>query len=444
MNINVKLKQLILAGGDLLALYLALILTLVFEFGNPLAKNAIDSHLEPFTYLFIIWILVFYIAGLYDIRHLKNTPQFWQKLTSAVTGNTAIAIATFYILPLGINPKTNLLIFVLSFVAIGYPWRKSYNKILSASSPSTNALIIGDSNTTNNIINQIQKNPQLGYRISHKIDNNKLDREEIDDISQTIVNKKINLIVVPNHLKKDSRSTRAVYNNLSLGMEILDTASFNEIIFGKTPLEELEEAWFLEKLVTKQNLYEIIKQPAEIMLALALFVLLSPLFILVAFTVAISSSGPIIYKQKRVGQYGAIFTLYKFRTMIKNAEKEKAQWSQPNDQRITLLGKFLRRSHLDELPQLFNIIKGEISFVGPRPERPEFVEELREIIPFYDLRHLTRPGIAGWAQLNFRYGATTEDAREKLEYDIYYIKNRSFWLDLSIVIKTIKMFVVKN
>jgi len=444
MNINVKLKQIILVGGDLIVLYLSLLLTLVFEFGNPLTADAWNSHLEPFTFLFVIWLLIFYIAGLYDIHHLKNNLLFWQKFGSAIVTGTAVAIVGFYLLPLGITPKTNLLIFVLSFTLLGYLWRRFHNKLLSASTPSTNILLIGDSNAADAIATQIKSNPQLGYRIGFQIKNTKLDEQELDHISQIIIAEKINLIVIPNHLKKDSRSARAIYRNLALGIEILDTASFYEIVFGKTPLEELEESWFLENITTRHRFYEIIKQPVEIVLALILALILLPLLILIAILIALTSIGPVIYKQTRVGQYGTKFVLYKFRTMVRNAEQGKAQWSQPDDQRVTFIGRILRRSHLDELPQLFNIIKGEAAFVGPRPERPEFVNQLKEVIPFYDLRHLVRPGVAGWAQLNYRYGASVADAREKLQYEIYYIKNRSFWLDLSIVLKTIKMLIVKN
>ena len=445
MNINVKLKQFTVLGGDLIVLYLALLLTLVFNFGNPLAPDALDAHLEPFTYLFIVWILIFYIAGLYDIRILKNNLPFWQKLGSAITAAVAIAVIAFYLLPLGITPKTNLVMFVVSFVILEYPWRRFYNKLLGASAPSTNVLLIGDGTATDVITEQIQANPQLGYQINFQIKNNALGNQELEHINQIIIAERINLIVIPNHLKRNSQAARAIYNNLALGIDVLDIASFYEIIFGKTPLKELEEAWFLENLTNRHRFYELAKQPIEIILALLLAVALLPLLFLIALIISLTSVGPIIYKQKRVGQFGAEFVLYKFRTMVKNAEQGgKEQWSQPGDQRITAIGRFLRRSHLDELPQLFNIIKGDASFVGPRPERPKFVEELEEIIPFYDLRHLVRPGVAGWAQLNYRYGASVEDAREKLQYDIYYIKNRSFWLDLGIVLKTIKMFIVKN
>jgi lipopolysaccharide/colanic/teichoic acid biosynthesis glycosyltransferase len=161
--------------------------------------------------------------------------------------------------------------------------------------------------------------------------------------------------------------------------------------------------------------------------------------------VKITSDGAAIFKQKRVGKNGSEFTIYKFRTMKIDAEKNGPQWANYfNDSRATKIGKFLRTTHLDELPQLVNIIKGELSFIGPRPERPEFVESLKKEIPYYELRHLTRPGVTGWAQINFRYGATVKEAYEKTQFDIYYIKNNSPFLDLSILLKTIKFLFTNN
>jgi len=164
--------------------------------------------------------------------------------------------------------------------------------------------------------------------------------------------------------------------------------------------------------------------------------------ILIAILVAVTSSGPAIYKQVRVGKNGRHFTLYKFRTMRQDAEKQGAQWATKGDARATPVGKFLRASHLDELPQLANIIRGDISFVGPRPERPEWVEKLEKQIPYYEARLLVKPGISGWAQLNHRADLALEDVKEKLQYDIYYLKNRSLILDLAIIVKTIKTFFV--
>lgn len=443
MNTVVKTKQLILAVGDVFILYLSLALTLVIRYDQPFDGPALGIHLVPFTYIFIVWMVVFFIIGLYEIRYLKNNIDFLRKFGAAIAINAAIAIAIFYVTPLGIAPKTNLFILLALFSLLEYFWRLFYNRFLSAGAPTANVLLIGSGDAAKEIEKQVKQNPQLGYEIKFWMKEGLSDKE-IEHMNQIIITEKINLIVIPLHLKKDSRAARVIYKNLALGIETVDTASFYENIFSKVPLSELEEVWFLENLVNRRRIYEAIKQPIEIVAALALAIITLPLFLLIAFFIKITSAGPALFKQTRVGQHEAEFTLYKFRTMIKDAEKSGAQWSKPGDSRVTPLGKILRHSHLDELPQFINIIKGELSFVGPRPERPEFTEKLKKEIPHYQLRHLVRPGITGWAQLNYRYGASVADAHEKLQYEIFYLKNKSFWLDLGIVLKTIKLFFVKN
>ncbi|MFH1759259.1 MAG: sugar transferase [Patescibacteria group bacterium] len=443
MSTAFKVKQLILVGGDIIVLFLSLLLTLFVRYNTSFNNTILNEHLSPFSLLFFLWITIFYIAGLYDLKYLKNDIVFFKKFSAALAVNASVAITAFYFLPVGITPKTNLLILIIIFSALEYFWRRIFNKFLSGQAPATNILLIGSGETNEEIEKQVKSNPQLGYAIKFWMKEG-LGDAEMAHLNQIIIAEKIDLIVIPSHLKRNSRAARAIYRNLALGIQTADVASFYETIFGKVPLVELEEVWFLENLLNRHKIYESIKQPIEIVFALALTALLSPLLLIIALLVKITSVGSILYKQQRIGQYEATFTLYKFRTMVKDAEKSGAQWAQPNDRRVTAIGQFLRRTHLDELPQLINIIKGELSCVGPRPERPEFTEKLKETIPHYELRHLIRPGLAGWAQLNYRYGASVEDAYNKLQYEIYYLKNHSFWMDVGIVLKTLKLFFVKN
>ncbi len=200
----------------------------------------------------------------------------------------------------------------------------------------------------------------------------------------------------------------------------------------------------MENLSGRVKFYDNLKRGFEIFISLVIFIVLLPLTILIVLLVKITSSGPVIYRQIRVGELGKQFYLYKFRTMIKDAESDGPKWAQKSDERVTFLGKILRYSHLDELPQLINILKGEVSFVGPRPERPEFVADLEKKIPYYQIRHLVKPGITGWAQVNYRYGASVADSNEKLKYDLFYLKNRSLFLDIIIMLRTLKFFFVNQ
>lgn len=235
MNSIVKIKQIILAVGDILMLYLSLALTLLVRYDQPFDTQIVDVHLGPFTYIFIFWIFIFYIAGLYDIRHLKNDLDFFKKFSAALIVSAGLAITTFYILPLDIAPKTNLFILLAFFAVLGFSWRRFYNKLISSSIPSTNVLLIGNNDTTQEIVKQIENNPQLGYTIKYWL-KDEIGDKEIDHISQIIITENINLIAIPEHIKKDSKAARAIYRNLALGIETIDIASFYERIFRKVPL----------------------------------------------------------------------------------------------------------------------------------------------------------------------------------------------------------------
>lgn len=206
-------------------------------------------------------------------------------------------------------------------------------------------------------------------------------------------------------------------------------------------LDAVDEDLFREYIEQRGKFDEVLERIFDIFFGFVGFALLIVAFLCIAPFIKLTSSGPIFYTQKRVGKNGSIFTLYKFRTMVQEAEKDGPRWAEEKDQRVTSIGRILRRTHLDELPQAINILKGELSLVGPRPERPEFTSMLEKQIPHYQLRHLVKPGIFGWAQLHFPYGDSIEDAREKLKYDLYYIKNRSIIFDILIVLKSLKIIL---
>jgi len=445
MNPLSRLKQVISVLGDVAMLYLALILTLYIRYGDLFYAQLIDYHLEPFTIIFAVWIVIFYIAGLYDLKTLKNGLEFETRFWYTLAFNSAVAVILFYIVPsFIITPKTNLVIFLFIFIGLNYIWRQLYNLVLTKTGSISRLLIIGANKTAEEISAKIESNPQLGYKIKYWMKEGLKDAD-FNHLSQIIISNEITTIVVPAHLKKDLKSARLIYRMLMLGVEVIDLAKLYELVFQKIPLAELEEVWFLENLERRHRIYEMISHPIEIIFALILMIVLMPLLILIALLIKITSPGSAFFSQKRLGKNGAEFTIWKFRTMLADAEKDGPQWANYfNDNRVTWIGGILRKMHLDELPQLYNIIKGELSFVGPRPERPEFVEKLRKELPYYDLRHLTKPGVTGWAQINYRYAASSLDAYQKLQYDIYYIKNNSPFIDFLIILKTLKFLITNN
>jgi len=225
------------------------------------------------------------------------------------------------------------------------------------------------------------------------------------------------------------------------GIDVLDAPSFYEEVMGKLFIEDTRPSWFIFsdgfRITALKRVY---KRLFDVALSVIGLTIASPLMPVIALLIKVNSPGPVFFRQVRVGEREKNFMLYKFRTMCEDAENETgAVWAQQNDTRVTHIGNILRKTRFDEIPQLFNVMKGDMSLIGPRPERPEFVEKLKEIIPYYSERHFVKPGITGWAQVKYRYGASVEDAVEKLRYDLYYIKNLSFFLDMLIVLETVKV-----
>lgn len=438
---SVKLKQLILIGGDIAIFYFSLYLTLAIRYGE-LTAGIRESHLAPFTILFGFALFVFYIAGFYEVRGLKNNAEFGKRFSITLLVDFLIAIGLFYFIPIfGIAPKTNLFIFFIIMSAASYVWRTWYNSLLSTGGPGKKMLIVGHNRVVEEVVEHIAQNPQLGYELTFTMKEGLRDKD-FRHLSSIIQSHHINLIVVPAHLKKSSPVARTIYHNLIFGIEVVDLAELYETLFGKVPLSELEEVWFLENLAKSHPIHDAIKRPLELILAALLGALTLPLAVIIVLSIKLTSPGSAFFTQVRVGKNDKHFILWKFRTMVENAEANGPKWSKPKDKRVTPIGKILRRTHLDELPQLWNIFRGNLSLVGPRPERPEFTESLEKEIPYYALRHLVSPGLTGWAQVNYRYGSSLDDAYEKLQYDIYYLKHRNFLLDLGILAKTLKHLFV--
>ena len=228
------------------------------------------------------------------------------------------------------------------------------------------------------------------------------------------------------------------------GLQVFTMQNFYEMVWEKIPLFSLSASWFAFSTgfyLLRSPLNLRLKRVTDILISATMLVVGAPVMALVYLAVRLESRGPGIYSQTRVGWNGHTFTIHKFRSRVKDAEKAGAQWAKASDARVTRVGWFIRKTRLDELPQLWDILRGDMSFIGPRPERPEFTCELAKQIPYYDLRHLVKPGLTGWAQVRYPYGASEKDAEEKLQYDLFYIKNFDYFLDLKIILKTVYIVV---
>lgn len=263
----------------------------------------------------------------------------------------------------------------------------------------------------------------------------------VEELPVLVERFRVSKIVVALEDRRGSLPVNSLVKLRMAGVQIDDAQTALSALTGRVWLNLLNPSWFIFSSGFKRShLTSVVKRAMDILLAGVGLVLSSPIMLLLAIAIRLESRGPVLYRQTRVGLNGRHFNVLKFRSMRVDAEQNgKAQWAQQNDPRVTRIGRFIRKVRLDELPQFLNILRGDMSFVGPRPERPVFVEELQKVIPFYEERHLVRPGLTGWAQVEYAYGASVEDAAQKLEYDLFYMKNMSFFFDLLIVLKTIKV-----
>jgi exopolysaccharide biosynthesis polyprenyl glycosylphosphotransferase len=435
-------KSLITLLGDIAILYVSLALTLFIRYGSDYFLISFRNHLKPFSLIFIIWLIVFYLANLYKNESLRIDLTMARSFVLTVSINVVVSIILFYLFVpfFKLTPKTNLGIFAVVFGLLALGWRFILAKIFISGGLRNRLLIIGDSSIINETVRYLKNNSQLGYDIISQIKEHAGSKSE-QEMKQAIASDKISGVVIQPHFKKDPEIAKFIYQLLPYEIAVVDFITFYETIFQKLPLEELEESWFIEKITTRRRLYDAAKRFLDVALSFVLIIILLPLTLLIAALIKITSAGPILYAQERIGKGHRPFILYKFRTM--KANHQGPLWTTEGDKRLTFVGKILRYAHLDEIPQLLNILKGDVSFIGPRPERKELVE-LYSRLPYYEIRHIIKPGLTGWAQVNYKASASVEEAEEKLRYDIYYIKNRSLILDLLILIKTVRYFFVKH
>lgn len=445
--LGIKLKRIFLVVGDLVIFQFALVLTLWLRYGN-LDRNIWNLHFLPFGLLSLLWIMGSYVTGLYDLTALKNGIKFFRLFLEGMIANLAIALAYFYLIPIfNIEPRTNLFLYFAIVLLLGYAWRLTYNRFLTHQLFKNKVLFVGPGTDAMRIHNLLQKHGH-GFELAAVVETVPGTRFAEDKISwhlstnsiRDILNRQRVHTILLGHKPDEVPGLRdALYQTLFTSTTLLDQAAFEEAMTGRMPLEYVSQTWFLEHLrENDKTWYESFKRLTDIILAIPIGLITLAFYPLIALAVKLSTPGPALYSQIRIGKMGRPFRIWKFRSMIQNAEADgRPQFASPDDNRITPIGKILRAARLDELPQIWNVLRGDMSLIGPRPERPEFVEELTRQMSFYALRHLARPGLTGWAQVKFPYAGTFEDNLAKLQYDLYYIKHRSFLIDTAILLKTI-------
>lgn len=439
-----SLRKILLLVGDIGVLYLSLFLLVFIRYGNDWQVQW-DNHFTPFSLIFPIWIATLYGSYLYEARFFRPSIDALRAMGIAVFLSIFGSIAAFYLFPPGlIQPRKNMVIFAAIFGILLVTWRYLAYKV-AKTQIETNVLFLGNSKEVRELLKFFKDNPDLRYTNRGVIEKVPT---KFQTISEQIEKDKIGLVVV--QAPEKSNYIKHLFPFLATGITVIELEEFYERLLNKVSPEMINDTWFIRNLEDLNlGAYELGKRSMDILIGVLGIVLLIIFYIPVALAIKLDSKGPIIFRQKRVSKNGQTFWMYKFRTMKAlttdgSAETKGASWTKKNDKRVTKIGQILRVTRIDELPQFWNILRGDLSFVGPRPERPEFVEELSEEIPYYNMRHLVKPGLTGWAQINYGYGSSITDARAKLQYDIYYAKKRSLMLDIAILLKTVKIILTRQ
>jgi exopolysaccharide biosynthesis polyprenyl glycosylphosphotransferase len=411
---------------------------------QQIASSTLTIPLLPVAACTLLFLCTYYIFDLYDFQIFGESTTLLSRLlwAGALVLVVASAASVFYSGPLR---QVGLLQGVATAITIAFAWRRFFSANYSLLLKQDLTAVIGAGPQAERIRSLMQR-PESRYRFTgfvHTGENAAPGASVLGSISD------LDILVERHGIRQLILATEAVPRSAEPTISYL---KFQGVGFHRSPdvameltqrlpIELLTQSWF--RLAEKSDLIERhftrkIKRLSDVVLSCAALIICTPLLILCALAIRLESSGAVIFRQTRVGWHGKPFTIFKLRTMLDGSERQP-QWAQLDDARATRVGRLLRRTHIDELPQLLNVLRGEMSLVGPRPERPEFVEQLSQQIPYYDVRHFLLPGITGWAQVNFRYGASVADARRKLEFDLYYVMHASLVLDLLVILKTIQV-----
>jgi sugar transferase (PEP-CTERM system associated) len=392
-------------------------------------------------------ILCAYYFDLYEPQHLSARWEIYFRLLLIIGCLAFVLSAIDYVFPEAAIARYVFLLGLILVVTSLIVWRSAFEWISGHAIFQERVYVLGEGERANSIIDTIRAHREAGMVVvgwdtpfPDKLQRKKNFAVAVERMA--VVKPSIDRIVIALDERRGELPVDGLLSMRFRGIAIEEASSVLERLTGKVQLEGLHpgDLLFCEGFRMKPSQQVALRITSTLVAAIVLILFL-PIFPIVILLVRCSSRGPIFFRQKRVGLNGRIFTVFKFRTMVVDAEVDGAKWATKNDPRVTRIGQFMRKARLDEVPQLWNVLRGDMSFVGPRPERPEFVSWLSEQIPFYDIRNMIRPGLTGWAQIRYGYGATLAESREKLAYDLYYVKHQTLGLDLLIMFETIKTII---
>ena len=430
--------------GDIILLYASLWVTLALRYFAWPSGELFALHALPFSYLFVVWVLAFYIASLYESHTVIFKSRLPATILNVQATNSVLAVLFFYFIPaFGITPKTILFLYLaVSFVAIA-GWRIFGVQFLGLRKKER-AVLIGSGEETRKLFRVVNENPLYPMRFITWIDLEKLSGIDFDDeVLSRIYSEEVSVVVIDMKNKEIIPILPKLYNLIFSHIRFVDQYRIYEDIFDAIPLSLIGYNWFLENVSSRAHFgYDLMKRLMDVLISLVLAIPSLLLLPFVALAIKFDDGGPVFYIPERVGKGNHSIHIYKFRTMsVMDDGKQLGE----NVKKITRVGSLLRRSRVDELPQLWNVLRGDLSLIGPRPEFPGLVALYHEQIPYYNMRHLITPGLSGWAQVHHeKPPQTIEETKEKLAYDLYYLKNRSLVLDLKIALKTIKTLLSRT
>lgn len=442
-------ELLILIIGDVVVFNVALLLTLTLRYLELPSMERLQAHIPPFLTFSAVWLFIFFILGLYDKHTNLLKGLLANKILYAQGLNVFVAGVLFFVIPFGITPKTNLVIYLVISIALLSWWRLRLVPEIS-SRKRHKAILIASGTEAVELVDEINNNERYNYYFVRIIDEETLfNTADFEEKILALLEKEQVEVIVADSKGEITKSFLPILFDLSFlhfSFTFLDFNRLYEDTFDRVPVGMIQYEWFITNISqSKTSIYDVIKRIFDILGSSLLLIPAALIFPFIALVIKIDDRGPLFYKTKRVGQFNKLITIYKFRTKNGVDVGKAALSSTLVDTRA---GAFLRKSRLDELPQLLNVFKGDLSFIGPRPEMPALAEVYAKEIKYYNTRHLLKPGLSGWAQINNfdvpRGGVDVQKTIAKLSYDLFYLERRSLLLDVHIILKTIATLVMRT
>jgi exopolysaccharide biosynthesis polyprenyl glycosylphosphotransferase len=447
MSNLIKKEAIILFFGDIFFFVFSLWLSLYIRFAELPTWDIFSVHLTPFSILFVIWFLVYFIAGLYEKHTLILKSNLPSIIFNAQLVNSIFAIIFFYTIPIfGIAPKTILFIYLFISFVCTLLWRL-YGDIFFNKNERQPALLIGSGSEMKELLHEVNNNNRYNLTFLSSVDVSDSSSINIqEDIVTAVYSNDIKIIAVDFSHENITPLLPHLYNLIFSKVRFIDSHHIYEDIFDRIPLSLVTYSWFLENISASSTFtYDVLKRLMDVILSFVLGIISLFFYPFVYVAIKIDDGGNIFIQQERIGQNNTNIKIIKFRTM---SIDDSGEGEASRADRVTRVGHFFRKSRIDELPQLWNVFKGDISLIGPRPELPKLVSLYEKEISFYNIRHLIKPGLSGWAQLYQKtppkFSTDYDQTKIKLSYDLFYIKNRSFLLDIKIALKTIKSLLSRQ